>query len=242
MIRLVDIHKTFNGTVQALRGAGLDVAEGEKVVLIGPSGSGKSTLLRMINGLETADSGRVVVEGIDLTQGGESAAQKIRRDVGMVFQHFNLFPHMTALKNCALALRLVRRMQADEADRVARKMLERVGLAAKIDQWPGQLSGGQKQRVAIARALAMGPRVMLFDEPTSALDPEMVDEVLDVMRELAHGGTTMLIATHEMGFAREVADRVVFMDEGRVVEVGSPERIFDAPEHERTRAFIRKII
>ncbi len=242
MIRLTEIHKTFNGTVQALRGAGLEVCEGEKVVLIGPSGSGKSTLLRMINGLEKADSGQVFVEGIDLAVGGEAAAQKIRRDVGMVFQHFNLFPHMSALKNCTLALRLVRKMSEWEADDVARKMLKRVGLAAKMYQWPGQLSGGQKQRVAIARALAMGPRVMLFDEPTSALDPEMVDEVLDVMRELAHGGTTMLIATHEMGFAREVADRVVFMDEGRVVEVGSPQQIFDAPQHERTRAFIQKII
>lgn len=242
MIRLADIHKTFNGDVRALRGASLEVAEGEKVVLIGPSGSGKSTLLRMINGLETADRGQVEVEGVDLTEGGEAAAQTIRREVGMVFQHFNLFPHMTALKNCTLALRLVRRMDVEEADRVARRMLERVGLAAKIDQWPGQLSGGQKQRVAIARALAMGPRIMLFDEPTSALDPEMVDEVLDVMRELAHGGTTMVIATHEMGFAREVADRVVFMDEGRIVEIGGPGQIFDHPEHERTRAFIRKII
>lgn len=243
MIRLVDVHKTFEGGIQALRGASLEVADGEKVVLIGPSGSGKSTLLRLINGLESADSGRVEVDGTPLGAGaGEDAAQQVRREVGMVFQHFNLFPHMTVLKNCTLALRLVRRMKADDAERVARAMLERVGLTAKMDQWPGQLSGGQKQRVAIARALAMGPRVMLFDEPTSALDPEMVDEVLDVMRGLAHGGTTMLIATHEMGFAREVADRVVFMDEGRVVETGPPRQIFESPSQDRTRAFIRKIL
>lgn len=242
MIHLADVHKTFDGGVRALRGAGLDAAEGEKVVLIGPSGSGKSTLLRMINGLESADRGEVVVDGIDLVGGGEASVQKVRCEVGMVFQHFNLFPHMTVLKNCTLALRLVRRMKQEEADRIARKMIERVGLAAKVGQWPGQLSGGQKQRVAIARALAMGPRIMLFDEPTSALDPEMVDEVLDVMREMARGGTTMLIATHEMGFAREVADRVIFMDEGCVVEVGSADQIFSAPQHPRTQAFIRKII
>jgi ABC-type polar amino acid transport system ATPase subunit len=242
VIHLAGIHKTFDGHVHALRGASLEVCEGEKVVLIGPSGSGKSTLLRMINGLEMSDRGEVVVDGTDVSRGGEAAAQKVRGEVGMVFQHFNLFPHMTVLRNCTLALKLVRRMKDEEAERVARKMLERVGLAAKVDQWPGQLSGGQKQRVAIARALAMGPRVMLFDEPTSALDPEMVDEVLDVMRELARGGTTMVIATHEMGFAKEVADRVVFMDEGRVVEVGPPGQIFDAPQQERTQAFIRKIL
>jgi general L-amino acid transport system ATP-binding protein len=241
MIRLVDVRKTFEGTVHALRGAGLEVAEGEKVVLIGPSGSGKSTLLRIINGLETADGGEVVVDGTDLSDGAEAAAQRVRREVGMVFQHFNLFPHMTVLKNCMLALRLVRGMPRDESGRVARAMLERVGLSDKMDQWPGQLSGGQKQRVAIARALAMDPRVMLFDEPTSALDPEMVGEVLDVMREMAQGGTTMLIATHEMGFAREVADRVIFMDEGRVVEIGTPREIFEMPAQERTQAFIRKI-
>jgi ABC-type polar amino acid transport system ATPase subunit len=210
-------------------------------VLIGPSGSGKSTLLRIINGLETADGGEVVVDGTDLSDGAEAAAQRVRREVGMVFQHFNLFPHMTVLKNCMLALRLVRGMPRDESGRVARAMLERVGLSDKMDQWPGQLSGGQKQRVAIARALAMDPRVMLFDEPTSALDPEMVGEVLDVMREMAQGGTTMLIATHEMGFAREVADRVIFMDEGRVVEIGTPREIFEMPAQERTQAFIRKI-
>lgn len=235
------IDKTFLGRVHALRDISLEIAEGEKVVFIGPSGSGKSTLLRIINGLETPDRGEIEVFGIDLTRGGRNV-DRVRKKVGMVFQHFNLFPQMTAAQNCTLALRLVRRMRAKEAREVACDMLRRVGLGDKEDEWPGRLSGGQKQRVAIARALCLEPEVMLFDEPTSALDPEMVGEVLDTMRRLAKSGTTMLIATHEMGFAREVADRVVFMDAGQIVEVGPPQQIFGNPQTTRAQNFIRKIL
>ena len=225
------------GTLTALEEVDLDVAKGEVVVLIGPSGSGKSTLLRCVNALEHPDEGEVLLDG-ERVDPARKDIDDLRAEVGMVFQHFNLFPHLTALGNVALAPRLVR----GQPDAKARALLERVGVGDKADVYPDMLSGGQKQRVAIARALAMEPRAMLFDEPTSALDPEMVGEVLAVMRDLARDGMTMLVASHEMGFAREVAHRVVFMDGGRIVETGPPSEIFDRPQRDRTKAFLSKVL
>jgi polar amino acid transport system ATP-binding protein len=239
------------GALTILRGLDLDVARGEKLALIGPSGSGKSTILRVLMTLEDVHAGEIVIGGEHLwsARGGasvradERAAARIRRRVGMVFQHFNLFPHMTVLRNVTEAPIHVLGVGRALAERRARELLARVGLADKADVRPAALSGGQKQRVAIARALAMEPEVMLFDEVTSALDPEMVGEVLDVLRELAHGsGMTMLLVTHEMGFAREFADRILFMDGGRIVESGPPDRIFEAPREERTRAFLSRVL
>lgn len=240
VISLQGVHKWF-GRLHVLRGIDLEVFPGEVVVVCGPSGSGKSTLIRCINRLERHDRGRIVVDGIELTDDLRHV-DAVRREVGMVFQQFNLFPHLTVLQNITLAPVLVRKWSRQQAERIARELLERVGIPEKADSYPSQLSGGQQQRVAIARALAMQPKIMLFDEPTSALDPEMIQEVLDVMRDLARRGMTMVVVTHEMGFAREVADRVVFMDEGTVVEVAPPEAFFSAPRQERTRAFLSKIL
>ncbi|TRL34882.1 amino acid ABC transporter ATP-binding protein [Rhizobium straminoryzae] len=229
------------GTFTVLHGIDLDIAEGEVVCVIGPSGSGKSTLIRCINHLEAFSPESIItVDGIQVKPG--AALAKVRAEVGMVFQSFNLFPHMTVLKNVMLAPMRVRGMAEAEAAQKARELLARVGIAEQADKYPGQLSGGQQQRVAIARALAMQPKVLLFDEPTSALDPEMVGEVLDVMRRLAGTGVTMVVVTHEMGFARQVADRVIFMDGGRLVEMGSPSTIFDTPREERTRSFLRAVL
>ena len=247
IIAISGLNKAY-GEVQVLHDVDLSVAKGEVVVIIGASGSGKSTLIRCINGLERFGSGSIEVDGIAL---GPSTGprrriptelQDIRREVGMVFQQFNLFPHKTVLENVTLAPLKVRRWDRDKAERTARRLLDRVGLADHVAKYPAQLSGGQQQRVAIARALAMEPRVMLFDEPTSALDPEMVGEVLDVMRGLAGEGMTMVIVTHEMGFAREVADRVVYIDRGRILETGTPAEIFDAPREERTRGFLSRVL
>ncbi len=240
IIVLEGVHKWF-GRLHVLRGIDLQVWPGEVVVVCGPSGSGKSTLIRCINRLERHDRGRILVDGIELTDDLRHV-DAVRREVGMVFQQFNLFPHLTVLQNITLAPVLVRKWPREQAERVARELLERVGIPEKADSYPSQLSGGQQQRVAIARALAMQPKIMLFDEPTSALDPEMIQEVLDVMRDLAARGMTMVVVTHEMGFAREVADRIVFMDEGTVVEVAPPQTFFAAPRHERTRAFLSKIL
>ncbi len=240
IIILENVRKRF-GDFEALRGINLKVRRQEVVVIIGPSGSGKSTLVRCINHLEKHDAGRIVVDGIELTHDIRNI-EAIRREVGMVFQQFNLFPHMTVLENVTLAPRLVRKWPREKAEQVAMELLERVGIADQAHKYPGQLSGGQQQRVAIARALAMQPKIMLFDEPTSALDPEMIKEVLDVMRELARSGMTMLVVTHEMGFAREVADRIVFMDAGVIVEEGTPEHFFTSPKHERTKLFLSQIL
>ncbi|WP_198586043.1 amino acid ABC transporter ATP-binding protein [Pararhizobium haloflavum] len=234
-----DVDKWY-GSFHALKDIDLTVARGEKIVVCGPSGSGKSTLIRCINQLETVEKGTITVEGIELTAGPKNV-EKIRRDVGMVFQQFNLFPHMTVLQNCMLAPMKVRGTTKADADATARKYLERVRIPEQADKYPAQLSGGQQQRVAIARALCMNPKLMLFDEPTSALDPEMVNEVLDTMIDLAQEGMTMLVVTHEMGFARKVADRVIFMDRGEIVEVGEPESFFSNPKHERTRTFLGQI-
>ena len=229
------------GNFTALQGINLDIAEGEVICVIGPSGSGKSTLIRCINLLEDFEPESLVqVDGIKVQRG--RALEKVRAEVGMVFQSFNLFPHLTVLRNVMLAPMRVRRAPVREAERRARELLARVGISEQADKYPGKLSGGQQQRVAIARALAMDPRVMLFDEPTSALDPEMVGEVLDVMRALAGSGVTMVVVTHEMGFARQVADRVIFMDGGRIVETGTPAQIFDAPREERTRNFLGAVL
>jgi polar amino acid transport system ATP-binding protein len=228
------------GTYHALRNINLTVARGERIVICGPSGSGKSTLIRCINQLETIQEGRIVVDGHDLTAGGKNV-DIIRQETGMVFQQFNLFPHMTVLENCTLAPMKVRGVSKAEAEKTARKFLERVRIPEQADKYPAQLSGGQQQRVAIARALCMNPKIMLFDEPTSALDPEMVKEVLDTMIDLAKEGMTMLCVTHEMGFARQVADRVIFMDQGQILEMAEPEEFFGNPKHERTRAFIGQI-
>ncbi|MDQ1438867.1 MAG: polar amino acid transport system ATP-binding protein [Acidimicrobiaceae bacterium] len=240
MISVVGLRKSFSG-VEVLRGIDLSVEAREVVGVIGPSGSGKSTLLRCINRLEEPTAGQVVVDGVEVTGPGV-AIDKVRTTMGMVFQSFNLFPHKPALGNVTLALRRVLKVDSAEADDRARRMLERVGLAARADAFPAQLSGGQQQRVAIARALAMEPKVMLFDEVTSALDPELVGEVLGVMRDLAEGGMTMVVVTHEMGFAREVCDRVVFMDGGLIVEEGPPAELFAAPKEERTRSFLSKVL
>ncbi len=237
---LEGVQKWF-GDFHVLRDISLQVAEGEKIVICGPSGSGKSTLIRCLNGLETHDGGRIVIDGTVLTRDLRTL-EKIRSEVGMVFQSFNLFPHLSVLDNLCLAPTWVRGVKRADAEKAALSLLERVRIADQAKKLPGQLSGGQQQRVAIARALAMNPRIMLFDEPTSALDPEMVKEVLDVMTELAEQGMTMLVVTHEMGFARAVADRVVFMDKGEIVEAGTPEALFEAPRHERTRAFLSQIL
>jgi polar amino acid transport system ATP-binding protein len=236
-LRLSGVHKRF-GEVVALDGVDLAVSEGEVVVVIGPSGSGKSTLLRCVNMLEIPEAGDVHVEGERVDPHGKSI-NRVRARVGMVFQHFNLFPHKTVLDNVRLAPKVV---LGEDRTSQAMQLLERVGVGEKRDEYPDRLSGGQKQRVAIARALCMEPIAMLFDEPTSALDPEMVGEVLSVMKQLVADGMTMLVATHEMGFAREVAHRVLFMDEGRIVEQGTPEEIFDRPQHERTKAFLSMIL
>jgi general L-amino acid transport system ATP-binding protein len=240
MIELEDVDKYF-GDFQALRDINMRVGRQEVVVVIGPSGSGKSTLIRCINRLEKHDRGRVVVNGIELSDDVRNI-QEIRKETGMVFQQFNLFPHLTVLENVTLAPREVRRMAKKEAEEVAMQMLERVKIPEQARKYPGQLSGGQQQRVAIARALAMQPQVMMFDEPTSALDPEMIKEVLDVMVELAEGGMTMIVVTHEMGFARAVADRVVFMSDAQIVEVGTPEHFFTDPQEERTKLFLSQIL
>ena len=238
MISVRNLKKSF-GSVEVLKGVNLDIAEKEVVVIIGPSGSGKSTLLRCINYLEEPTSGEIVVDGMKL---GETDINKVRAEVGMVFQRFNLFPHMTALDNITLAPMKVRGISREEAEEVAKHLLAKVGLADRAAAYPEQLSGGQQQRVAIARALAMKPKVMLFDEPTSALDPEMVKEVLEVMKELAREGMTMAVVTHEMGFAREVGDRVLFVDQGVIMEEGTPEEIFSRPKGERTKEFLSKIL
>ena len=230
----------WDNTFHALKNIDLQVAGGEKIVVCGPSGSGKSTLIRCVNQLEDVQKGRIFVDGIELTAGPKNVEQ-IRRDVGMVFQQFNLFPHMTVLENCTLAPMKVRGVSKAEAEETARKYLARVRIPEQADKYPAQLSGGQQQRVAIARALCMNPKIMLFDEPTSALDPEMVKEVLDTMIDLATEGMTMMVVTHEMGFARKVADRVIFMDQGEIVEVAEPEEFFSNPKQERTRTFLGQI-
>jgi general L-amino acid transport system ATP-binding protein len=240
MIELRDVHKWFED-FHVLRGIDLSVQRGERIVICGPSGSGKSTLIRCINGLEAHQKGRIIVDGVELNQDIKHI-ERVRSEVGMVFQEFNLFPHLTVLENCTLAPIWVRREPRAEAERNARQYLERVRIPEQADKYPAQLSGGQQQRVAIARSLCMNPQVMLFDEPTSALDPEMIKEVLDVMVELAEEGMTMLCVTHEMGFARTVADRVVFMDGGEIVEQAPPGLFFEHPEHERTRLFLSQIL
>ena len=239
-IEIIGLDKWF-GSFHVLRGVDLKVMRGERVVICGPSGSGKSTLLRCINRIEDWQRGRVIVDGMELTEDLKKI-DEVRREVGMVFQQFNLFPHLTVLDNCTLAPIWVRKLPKKEADEVARHFLERVRIPEQADKYPAQLSGGQQQRVAIARALCMQPKIMLFDEPTSALDPEMVKEVLDTMVHLAEDGMTMLVVTHEMGFARQVANRIVFMDEGQIVEANTPQAFFDNPQHERTKLFLSQIL
>ncbi len=241
IISVRGITKNYPGGIQAIREITMDVHRREVVCVIGPSGSGKSTFLRCLNGLEQIDAGTIIVDGIPL-DGNRRHRDEIRREVGMVFQSFNLFPHMTVRRNICLAQKRVRGKSDEEAFAVTHALLRRVGIEEKTDAFPSQLSGGQQQRVAIARALAMNPKVMLFDEATSALDPEMIGEVLAVMRDLALEGMTMVVVTHEMGFAREVADRIVFMDEGVIVEEGEADEFFDAPREERTKAFLSKIL
>jgi polar amino acid transport system ATP-binding protein len=250
IVKVEGVHKSF-GSLEVLKGISMEVHQGEVFVLIGPSGSGKSTLLRTVNHLEKINAGRIWVDGelVGYRQVGDKLhelrdadAVAARSKIGMVFQHFNLFPHMTALENVVLAPRIVRDTSADEARRRATELLDRVGLADKVDEYPARLSGGQQQRVAIARALAMEPKVMLFDEVTSALDPELVNDVLDVMRGLAELGMTMLVVTHEMGFAREVANEVIFMDQGVIVEQGAPKQVIDKPKEERTKRFLGQVL
>jgi polar amino acid transport system ATP-binding protein len=243
VIEVTDVHKTFfvPHKVKALVGVSTSIAAGEVVVVIGPSGSGKSTFLRCLNHLEAADSGHILIDGVDILD-RKTNINKVRAEVGMVFQSFNLFPHKTVLENITLAQKVVRKRPKAEAHERAVTLLKKVGIHDKADAYPDNLSGGQQQRVAIARALAMDPKVMLFDEPTSALDPEMIGEVLDVMKTLAREGMTMVVVTHEMGFAREVADRVIFMDEGAIVEVGTPEHFFKSPTHDRTKLFLSQIL
>jgi polar amino acid transport system ATP-binding protein len=240
LISMQDVDKWY-GSFHALKNINLEVRRGEKIVLCGPSGSGKSTLIRCINHLEAIQRGRIVVDGIALNDSAR-AVDAVRREVGMVFQSFNLFPHKTVLENCILAPMRVRRLSKAEAEATARKYLERVRISEQSNKYPAQLSGGQQQRVAIARALCMEPKVMLFDEPTSALDPEMVKEVLDTMIGLARDGMTMVCVTHEMGFARQVADRVIFMAEGEILEIAAPETFFRNPQHPRARAFLSEIV
>ena len=239
-VALSGVNKWF-GAHHVLRDVDLTVAKAEKIVICGPSGSGKSTLIRCVNGLEAHQQGTIRVDGTELT-GTQASVDAVRREVGMVFQHFNLFAHLTVLENCTLAPIHVKRMGRAAAEKLAMEYLERVRIPQLAGKFPGQLSGGQQQRVAIGRALCMSPKVMLFDEPTSALDPEMVKEVLDTMAELARGGMTMLCVTHEMGFAREIADRVVFMDEGQIIETAPPADFFDRPRHSRTQAFLSQIL
>jgi polar amino acid transport system ATP-binding protein len=239
IIHIKDVYKTF-GTVEALRGVSLDIYRGEVVIVIGPSGSGKSTMLRCINRLEEYDQGLIVVDGIPLDNAKNINA--VRTEVGMVFQQFNLFPHLRVIENIMLAQRVVRHRGEPEARQTAMALLNKVGIPEKAEAYPAQLSGGQQQRVAIARALAMNPKIMLFDEPTSALDPEMIKEVLDVMLALAKEGMTMVVVSHEMGFARAAARRVIFMDEGVIIEEASPEVLFSQPKHERTQAFLSKVL
>lgn len=237
IVSIKNLTKHF-GSFEALGGVDLDINEGEVVCVVGPSGSGKSTLIRCINLLESFDDNSLIkISGVDVRQ--DKAA---RAEVGMVFQSFNLFPHMTIRQNIVLAPIRVQQLPEQEANKIAEDLMQKVGIEAQADKYPSQLSGGQQQRVAIARALAMGPRVMLFDEPTSALDPEMVGEVLDVMKDLAESGVTMLVVTHEMGFARQVADYVIFMEAGKIVEAGTPLQIFDHPEHQRTRDFVNAVL
>nr|AAK08612.1 GtpA [Agrobacterium tumefaciens]ARU12483.1 agropine transporter ATP-binding protein [Agrobacterium tumefaciens] len=239
-VELSGVDKWFS-ILQVLYDINLTVSRREKVVVCGPSGSGKSTMIRCINHLEKHQKGRIVVNGIELTENRRNI-DRVRQDVGMVFQNFNLYPHLTVLENCTLAPRWVKGVSRKDAEAVARSYLERVRIPDKADFYPSQLSGGQQQRAAIARSLCMNPKIMLFDEPTSALDPELVREVLDTMAQLANDGMTMVCVTHEMGFARQVADRVVFMDAGRIVEVASPEEFFSAPKESRTRAFLKQIL
>jgi glutamate transport system ATP-binding protein len=240
LVELRDVNKHF-GQLHVLNGINLTVVQGEVLVVIGPSGSGKSTLCRAINRLETIDSGTILVDGEPLPAEGKALA-RLRAEVGMVFQSFNLFPHLTCLQNVTLGPIRVRKVRREQAEAQAMKLLERVGIPEQAQKYPAQLSGGQQQRVAIARALAMQPKIMLFDEPTSALDPEMISEVLDVMRELAGSGMTMLVVTHEMGFARAAADRMAFFDSGNIVEEGTPEQIFENPQHDRTKLFLSQIL
>jgi polar amino acid transport system ATP-binding protein len=240
VVEFRQVHKWF-GSLHVLQDINLKVAAGEVVVVCGPSGSGKSTLIRCINRLETIQAGEIIVDGLSLTNSALDAV-KLRANVGMVFQSFNLYPHMTALRNITLAPIKVKGLTAAEARQIAMRLLERVGIPDKADAFPANLSGGQQQRVAIARALAMQPKIMLFDEPTSALDPEMINEVLEVMADLTKDGMTMMVVTHEMGFARRVAHRVIFMDEGQIVEQGNPEQFFKNPQSERTKQFLSKIL
>lgn len=244
MIKVENVTKIFSGrgvVVRAVDGVSTTVEKGEVVVVIGPSGSGKSTFIRCINALEMFNEGHVYIDGVDIAD-RKTNINKIRAEVGMVFQQFNLFPHKTVLENLTLAQQRVRKRSKKEAQEKARMLLEKVGIAEKEGEYPSRLSGGQQQRVAIARALAMDPKIMLFDEPTSALDPEMVGEVLDVMKTLAREGMTMMVVTHEMGFAREVADRVLFMDEGKMVEEGTPEHFFTEPREDRTKLFLKQVL
>ena len=235
-----DVEKWF-GDFQALKGISTEIREREVVVVLGPSGSGKSTFIRTLNRLEAHDAGRIIVDGVELND-NLGNLEKIRSEVGMVFQQFNLFPHLSVMRNITLAPQKVRHMPRGESEELAMSLLERVGIPEQADKFPAQLSGGQQQRVAIARALAMQPKIMLFDEPTSALDPEMIKEVLDVMTELAQSGMTMVVVTHEMGFAREVADRFLFFDEGLIVEEGTPEHFFTNPQEDRTKLFLSQIL
>ena len=240
MIVVKNLHKYF-GSIEAVKGVDLRVKQGEVVIIVGPSGSGKSTVLRCLNHLEVPTGGAVYIDGVHL-EDKKTNINEVRAEVGMVFQQFNLFPHLTALENVTIAQKLVRKRSKEEADRIGMAQLERVGIPEKANAYPRQLSGGQQQRVAIARSLAMNPKVMLFDEPTSALDPEMIKEVLDVMLDLAKEGMTMVVVTHEMGFARSAADRVMFMDEGQVIEIATPNDLYNNPQHERTKLFLSKII
>jgi polar amino acid transport system ATP-binding protein len=240
MVQIRNVYKYF-GQLKALDNVTLDIFDGEKMVIIGPSGSGKSTLLRSINKLETIDAGQIIVDGFDISN-PQTDINKVREEIGMVFQSFNVFPHKTVLDNINLAQTVVRKRSKKEAMEISRELLNKVGILEKANEYPGKLSGGQQQRVAIARALAMKPKLMLFDEPTSALDPEMIGEVLEVMIKLAREGMTMIVVTHEMGFAREVADRVLFMDYGAVVEEGTPEHFFKNPTEDRTKLFLDQIL
>lgn len=240
MIVIKDLHKYF-GELEVLKGVSQHITPGEKLAIIGPSGSGKSTFLRCLNLLETPTKGEIYVDGVNILEKGHDI-NKTRQKMGMVFQQFNLFPHKTVMGNIIMAPMALKKLSKAEATEKANELLSRVGLLDKADSYPAQLSGGQKQRIAIARALAMEPEIMLFDEPTSALDPEMVGEVLDVMTDLAKGGMTMVVVTHEMGFAREVSDHVLFMDQGIIMEEGSPEQIFNSPQNERTQAFLKKVL
>ncbi len=241
MIKFVDVHKWYNKDLHVLNGINLEVKQGEVVVVCGPSGSGKSTLIRCVNQLEPISSGELWVDGMNVVD-PKTDLNKLRAEVGFVFQHFNLYPHLSVLENITLAPIKVKKMDKAAAEKVAVTLLERVGLAHKKDAFPNQLSGGQQQRVAIARGLAMKPQVMLFDEPTSALDPEMIGEVLKVMKDLAESGMTMMVVTHEMGFAREVADRVIFIDQGQILEEAHPEAFFKNPQHDRARQFLKQVL